>query len=320
MATLATLQPAATTVASAIPVIRPAVITPLTSGAMPGSPSVVNRTLPGGPALRAVLKVILPRQNTPSWSLPAARRDRGGYSAAFEKFLGSRQPNVRAAYRAHAQLHLGAPLQIRQAQFGRYSGIGPAEYASFSSAAVATRLGQLPELRQAAEELKIVPERLMWSQVKLYPDLGKPIPNPDLTEGLKYKKLQFFINSVTCLEETDEIGSDEINLGGTLTDSRGNVVQVGEFQVSDDFDQGETVALGRTFGTFDLDTDANWPHVYVVALATAEKDDGFAQVLQDLWGAVKGKVSAAIAAGLGTAIAVPSAGSSARPSGPSLAS
>lgn len=109
-----------------------------------------------------------------------------------------------------------------------------------------------------------------------------------------------------CVEETDEWGSDEINLGAVAADPFGHTSIDPQFQISDDFDTGELVTypgIGQKLTGFNIVTSEPWPHVYTVTLGMAEKDDGgFAKFLQELWDYVKDKVNALIAAGLGAAI------------------
>ena len=50
--------------------------------------------------------------------------------------------------------------------------------------------------------------------------------------------MKSFISRVRCLEETDEVGDDEINLGGNATDPFGNTSLVNQFKVSEDVDSG----------------------------------------------------------------------------------
>src|SRR5688572_20053444 len=51
-----------------------------------------------------------------------------------------------------------------------------------------------------------------------------------------YKRLEFQLNSVECIEETNEnSASDEILLGGQLIERDGNIVQIDQFKVHDDF-------------------------------------------------------------------------------------
>jgi hypothetical protein len=130
--------------------------------------------------------------------------------------------------------------------------------------------------------------------------------DPDLIGGLAFKKMRLFIRSVKCIEETSEIGSDEINLGGTVTDPFGNTSVVQQFEVSDDFDEGESVNYGtsKVFATWDLVTKTpGFPYVYAGVIAMAEKDDGgFYKFLNELWKMVEDKVKTAVGAAIGAAI------------------
>jgi hypothetical protein len=99
------------------------------------------------------------------------------------------------------------------------------------------------------------------------------------------------------------LGSDEIALGGIQTFPNGNSAVIEQFMASDDFDEGETAAVDRVFASWDIDTGPNWPHVYSVMVAMAEKDDGgFWAFLHGLWNEVAPEVKELIATGVGTAI------------------
>jgi hypothetical protein len=87
----------------------------------------------------------------------------------------------------------------------------------------------------------------------------------DLKAGLAYKKMALFIRRVCCLEETDEIGSDAIAMGGTVTDALGNTGLVKEFTIDNDFDEGEQKDFGWSMPicSWNLQTkNEGFPYVY----------------------------------------------------------
>lgn len=111
-----------------------------------------------------------------------------------------------------------------------------------------------------------------------------------------YNHIEFYINSVKCIEETGERSeSDEILLGGFYNLSDGRLVQQGTWTVSDDFDQGEVepaaskrpipwasfelsvmdlTSHGNLMGREPTDADMPWPRVYFFNLLMFEMDGG----------------------------------------------
>src|SRR5690606_25760886 len=71
-----------------------------------------------------------------------------------------------------------------------------------------------------ASKLKVRPEALEWKAPLI-------------------KKIEFYLNSVKCVEDTNEIDSDEILLAGQLVEPNGNIKKISRFKVHDDFDKGE---------------------------------------------------------------------------------
>ena len=127
----------------------------------------------------------------------------------------------------------------------------------------------------------------------------------DFQAGLAFKKMKLFITGVECIEETDELGSDHIVMGGSAVDSAGNTHMVGDFEVHDDFESGDKKELGfKTFFTWDIATKPEgFPYVYGALIVMAEKDDGgFYKMLKELWDLVSAEVQAAIGAAVGAAI------------------
>lgn len=138
------------------------------------------------------------------------------------------------------------------------------------------------------------------SLVKVTPPVFPPIK---LNEP-RYKRVGFYITKVSCVEETDEIGSDEILLSGVGVYPTGEVVQPAVWKVSDDFDTGEAVVLAppRTYVEFDLAKGTQWPKTYVITVVLAEEDSGgFGDFLQDLWSQVGKDASNAVGAAVGGA-------------------
>ncbi len=163
----------------------------------------------------------------------------------------------------------------------------------------------------------------------------KPRPEQPNWQAPLVKKIEFHLNSVKCIRETNENSeSDEILLGGQLIEPNGAIKKIDRFKVSDDFDKGETrnydysqcgtiprddlpeivtsnncpnggpndQYAGRKLVTSSLDLEkVPWPSTLGLVLVMGEEDDtgGFGELLQDIYGAIKDEVEAEFkAAGL----------------------
>jgi hypothetical protein len=127
---------------------------------------------------------------------------------------------------------------------------------------------------------------------------------PDENTG-HYQHIEFFINTVKCIEETGEASeSDEILLGGATVLSGGRVYKQGVWTVSDDFDQGEVEPepshrpiLWSSFKLFPMEfSDGNllgqeptdnpnlpWPKAFTFTLVMVERDTGgFEEIITNL--------------------------------------
>jgi hypothetical protein len=234
-------------------------------------------SLPADPAIRAVAHDVL---NRLKYAFAIAAADLpvtapGPVDLLFREFLSSRAEPVRARQRARATTLLQAPPASREATFGRYGRIEPAQYAAVGSAGLADLAGPLgvdaQRLRDAIAKTADTSLRLALPPLQTLPAKGTKVkfivdPNfvkelqsktastktpfhadpavvKDMVEGARFKKLGLFIKEVECIEETNEPSdSDEINLGGVFTDADGQVTHlINEFKVSDDFDEGERV-------------------------------------------------------------------------------
>jgi hypothetical protein len=121
----------------------------------------------------------------------------------------------------------------------------------------------------------------------------------------RYKKLGFYITSVQCLDETDELSdSDEILLSGMGVSPTGDIIKPAVWKM-EDFDAGEVVRPQgpRLFAEFDLSKGKYWPKSYVVTVVLAEEDSGgFGDFLKHLWSQIQDKAVAAVTAAVGAAI------------------
>lgn len=147
------------------------------------------------------------------------------------------------------------------------------------------------------------------------PDALKATPtDPDLFEGLKFKKLRMFITEVRCREETDEVGDDHILIGGTRTNYLGETTTVQQHTISEAMSAGDKRRFGMSlqFAGWNLGTDPTFlPCVYTAVVVMGERDDGgFSDLLREIWNLVDSHVKAAIGGLIGGAVgsAVPGLG------------
>ena len=302
-------------------------ISPLSVKLSPVGLVSVDPPLPNEPAVRAIVDDVV---NKVRYAFAAAAAEDapsgpGRANRVFAEFLASRTPAARAGYKARTSQLLSAPQSTRVAHFGRFAAVEPHKFRAVGSDHIDSVVGKLALDRAVVEkELIAITDGAFQglapsgSKIKLkLPPMsaphGKPLlsglPKPDIADikaGHAYKKLKLFITSVKCVQETDEIGSDEIAMGGAAVDTKGNTHIVGDFMVHDDFDKGDQVDLGfgRTFFTWDLATNpAGFPYVYGAVLAMAEKDSGgFYKMLKEIWEVVSGEVRTLIAGAVGALI------------------
>ncbi len=279
------------------------------------SPLVVKPSLPSDPALRVVLDDVLAQLR---YSFTVAAIDEhaapGDIDQTLRTFVASRKPSSRARSQERSQTLLKAPIELRADHFGRYADLKPELYRTMGSEGMASRFGNpkvasadlVKSLERLQTGLAFAPIRPKPIEVQHNTPQGTVKLDPDVIGGLFFRKMRLYINWVKCIEETDEIGDDEINIGGTVTDPFGKTLLVNQFEVSREFDTGEVVNFGtsKVFATWNLETNnAGFPYVYSAVIAMAEKDDGgFYKFLKALWEKVGAMVKKAIAGLVGAAI------------------
>ncbi len=257
---------------------------------------VVDPPMPRDPHLRQIADDVVAQVKyaiVQAAAEDAPARDRLGEVA--RSLVASRPQREREHARMQARSLLAAPEVVRQRHFGRLAGLQTAAYRSQGFEAA-------PKLSINADALKAAFAR---SGAVLRNASGGS--NPDVLAGAQYKTMKLFVRRVRCIDETDgEWGSDEIALGGTVTDALGKTSLVSQFLVHDDFDKGEVKNYGfsKVFCSWALQTGAaGFPYVYSAVIAMAEKDGGgFGKILQELWDIVDDKVKAAVGAAIGSAI------------------
>lgn len=115
-------------------------------------------------------------------------------------------------------------------------------------------------------------------------------------QDYRYGSACFVMDKVHCVDETgwDLWGSDEIYMGGICVDETGDVRKIPVFNVSNDFDTGETVDFrpDRNVYCFNVrEGGDNWPKKYWVQLIMMERDWGnFPEWLEKLYRKARDKV------------------------------
>ncbi len=136
-----------------------------------------------------------------------------------------------------------------------------------------------------------------------------PAPNPPPNPTEPYAdKLELRILKVRCANETNELGKDEIAMGGSSINAVGNTRLIGELKVGS-FKKGatKTYSPAKVFDTFILTLGGNdYPKSCFGLLSLAEKDHGgFKKFLDFVWTKVKEDVEKAVlaaAASIGTIV------------------
>jgi hypothetical protein len=302
-------------------------------------------TLPDEPAIRALVEDI---SNSFKYSFAAAAADipisnPSPVDLVLREFINSRPRDVRSKHAEKATALLRSPRRFREQTLGRYGSIEPEQYATVGFDGLASlagpRSGQ--DLSDAVKRLRnlrlSVPashaERSQAGTEKsvLVPEVGALMRDEVL--GHKFTKLGLFIKEVHCFEETDEIGADEISVGGVIVDADGQTHVIDQFVVSDDFDEGESVLYpppqlpkplfdalkkdpqaiqkafaaayaqpGRKFGEWKIRRDLGWPTAYAATIVIAEKDDGgFWKFLRELAKKIVEALERELKMGLGAA-------------------
>lgn len=177
-----------------------------------------------------------------------------------------------------------------------------------------------------AAKLPPKPDPAVSGAVKDVAEKQNKQSKPKQDEGPKLRRFEIHLNSVRCNEETDEVGADELMLGGHVIEPNGNIVDIGSWLVYDDFDQGEVMVFdwsvcrergpeysaycpngsakdpyaGRRLvsSKFPANTPASWAFVLV---AGEQDDGGFGDLLNDFYAELKDEIDEAVV-GLGGAV------------------
>jgi hypothetical protein len=276
------------------------------------------------PALHAVLADALAYAKY-SFAVAAAGEAQGGGNnlvAASRAFLSTRKPKARAAYETNSKARLSESSQRRQAEFGRYAEVSPAEFATRDRASLVkqvqpARAFSLSQINvsalQKAGFTHIDPDAMAAAEAKREAQKAQERQQErqhqqDLAEGAKYKHIEFLVRRVRCIEASGGAleGTDEITFGGVAVGGNGGVHKFTLSAPFENFDTGRSFEYdspGKAFFIFDIFKDP-FPREYIVTVSMSEVDDGgFGDFLQKLWEDIGGYVTSAIAAGAaGTAI------------------
>jgi hypothetical protein len=188
----------------------------------------------------------------------------------------------------------------------------------------AVRKGMLEKNDWAAVKQKVKREKKIKREKKVKREKEQEHDPNDYAAKPGYAKLEIHLNTVRCREETDEVGSDEILLGGQLIRPDGIVKSIDSFKVSNDFDAGETKYYdsakcidapkearaifedaGLCHGHYSdpyrgrvlvrTNLDGPWPGTHGLLLVMVEEDyGGFNGLLKDIYDAVHDELEDAI--------------------------
>ncbi len=266
----------------------------------------------GGPAQPLAERVLQKTRHafTVAAAKPKGSFAKGGMAAAAAKFMKTQSPVriSRASTRAMSRLSGGSQWK---AAFGPYDRVAAAEYAKSQSPG--EKYG-VPLEAMVAKRPKIKKAKI--KRKKTNPDdyKAKPI----------YERIEFHLNRVECVEDTNEVDADEIFLGGHLIRPDGSITKIGKHLVGDEFSAGvvrhydDSVCIGKTAAERKLIEDVGacngtksdpwagrvlasvplagpWPGTYGLVLLMVEQDQGgMNDLLTELYQRIKDELADAI--------------------------
>ena len=225
-----------------------------------------------------------------------------GYAAIAQRHFRNQSRADRAKASRRGKAMLKAPVRERRSQFGAFAEKGADIHRLIrpKNPVLSTQLNKV--LREKLKEKAALTKLDAGIHKNLGPKIKLKVPKL----GPGYTKLAFRINSVKCVEETNEVGSDEILLGGFATSPTGKMTKISKWKVSNDFDQGEKVTYylppssnfsfndpyrGRNLASFKLLDKFAFPGTWSLTLVMGEEDGGgFVDLMADLYDAVKGEL------------------------------
>lgn len=142
------------------------------------------------------------------------------------------------------------------------------------------RAGELERLDLAAKHRSQVASVVTnWVHIPTVVD-GLSVAADDFAPQGGYTKLNFYLSKVKCVKETrfPEFRSDEISCAASFVDETGDFTTHDPFNVSSDFDRGETKSYGfpgERLQWFNLqEAGHKFPKIYTCSLTLIERDWG----------------------------------------------
>jgi len=253
-----------------------------------------------------------------AFTIAAAGKATAGheFTDAFKPWINARKPKAKQSYNQMATALLAAPIAQRQAVFAHYATVAPAQFSG-------TKTTALPKMAKASSPASLehlaaisLPSSSVTNKGDdddKKPEKGKDNDkdkkdSKDVTEGKKYKQLEFFISEIKSIENSGGLfeGDNEIAAGGAAVGATGAIEKIKQFKVMDGFDSDSSshdkkvYKGGKRFAVLSTHPDLKLPHEVLVTVSLAEKDDGgFGDFLAKLWDEVKTYVKVALVAGGG---------------------
>lgn len=276
-----------------------------------GAKTASSMLTPAGAAIVAAIAAKI-RHSIALGSSGKARLPAGSAGAVALAYLATRSSTRRAAGKANATALLGGSLDARTAVFGAYASADKSAHDKSAPMLDAAANTAVDKLRRGRGQIfKTAP----------------PKPKPKVSFP-KYEKVQWHLNTVKCIDETDgESGSDELLMAGTLVDPKGKVIPIDAWKVHDDFDDGEqksydwTVCAampkqtqqalgvkclngsaadpyrGRKLGGFAMSGYGTQGSLLTLVMAEEDPGGGFNEMVEQLYATVKVEVDKVIVAG-----------------------
>jgi hypothetical protein len=255
---------------------------------------------------------------------PKASFAKGGMAASAAKFLNAQSKGRWTRASSRAQMRLSSPDAEWKAAFGSYGKVEASEYGKALSPGDTYLVAvekMATDMRTYAGKVRRKPKMTKQEEPKIKKEKETPKVKK---EKPGYGRIEFHLNRVHCVEDTNEVDSDEIFIGGYLIRSDEQVSTIAKHKVGDDFDTGEAryydhsrcagepagkVALyeqqgycagstsdpwaGRVLASAPL--DGPWPGTFGLVMLMFEQDyGGMNQVLTELYGRIKDDLREAI--------------------------
>ncbi len=229
-----------------------------------------------------------------------------GFGQVVDAYARAQGRGAEAAIRKSAAKLLGASASVKKAHFGPLAVAAPADRHVLS--------------KKTRDKVALIAKRVAKQEAVEQED---KLPNL-LEKAKSYSKLDFRLVQVKCVEETDEVGSDHILLGGAAISSMGEKKKIDSFTVGNKFDKGDTrpfphplsgnfdpndMTKGKVLATFDLKSKGAKGYgspgrSYALSLVMAEHDSGggFDKLVNGIWDKVGKEVTGAVSTAIAEAI------------------